>query len=592
MSHAAHPVPTPTLPADPGAGPRLAMIRQRLAAVRRVRRRRRFIAGWATLLIILAFVVITVFVCDWLFALPPLLRLASMVAATAAAAWTARRHVLPWFTGRESDLDLALEVERQQGLEGDLVAALQFDSPEAAAWGSRALRGAVVDYVATFGREWEIPRRVAGATPLGRMTAAAVLVAGIITACLLRPDFARAFLDRMAMGRSRYPTRTTIEAFSVGNHDVLAATAGDAVVTCPTGQPVEFAVVLGGALPTAGRLRITTASGGDENSLDMVPDPEGDARTFTARLSRLFEPVRAQVFVGDTWTEPVRLDVVPLPTIEMRLSAVAPDYAAPGAAAQKPASNVRHVAVFEGSRVGVDVSCANKRLRSAAVVIDGVEHPLEPSASGREWSLPTESSPLSRVMEPVTFDLRVVDEDGLSPDRPLTCSVRILRDARPRVTSAMATRVALPTAAPKLTWQVDDDHGIRDVSLLLETVAAEGERQSEPRVLPIAEMPASGWLAPGKLPLRGSLAIPLTSLDLATGQRLRLCVRATDYRGDLEGQTTVGDPLEIEIADEQGVLAALAEDDRRAIERLDAIVEKQLQVGGVEAPPSNPGGSR
>ncbi|MBC8076020.1 MAG: hypothetical protein H7Y32_08100, partial [Chloroflexales bacterium] len=50
--------------------------------------------------------------------------------------------------GRE--LDIALMVERQQKIDSDLVAAIQFESPEAKRWGSTQLEGAVIDYVAEF----------------------------------------------------------------------------------------------------------------------------------------------------------------------------------------------------------------------------------------------------------------------------------------------------------------------------------------------------------------------------------------------------------------------------------------------------------
>ncbi|MGA1381366.1 MAG: hypothetical protein ACO30N_07425, partial [Schleiferiaceae bacterium] len=87
----------------------------------------------------------------------------------------------PWLTVRESDLDLALMVEREQGIDSDLVAALQFERPGPVA-DSPAMRDAVVDYVAEFGRDWTVPAQVTEAAIRRRLAVLAVAGSAAIVA--------------------------------------------------------------------------------------------------------------------------------------------------------------------------------------------------------------------------------------------------------------------------------------------------------------------------------------------------------------------------------------------------------------------------
>jgi hypothetical protein len=63
---------------------------------------------------------------------------------------------------------------------------------------------------------------------------------------------------------------------------------------------------------------------------------------------------------------------------------------------------------------------------------------------------------------------------------------------------------------------------------------------------------------------------------------VRLVVRAVDYRGDVAGRVAESEPILLEVTDERGILAALLESDERSIEQLDAIIERELKVGGAQ----------
>lgn len=595
MSRAqAAPPPASSASAGRTLGGRLASLRERIEAVRRERAATRRTAALATLAIAVVAVAAGVFLLDWLLALPRPARFAVLVGAAGLLAWCYARYVRPWLVVRESDLDLAILVEKQQGVDSDLVAALQFDSPRSADWGSGSLRGAVIDYVAEFSRDWKVPSRVAQAAVRSRLGVLGGLVACLIAGVVVRPDFARAFVNRLLLGSMHYPTRTRIESLVIGGKPVDLARGSAAVASSPIGQPVDFEVGLAGVVPAGGQVRLRSA-GGPEADLDLRPEPDRPAGTFSARLPRLLESVEVEVLAGDAWTDPVTLRVVPLPIVETELSATAPSYARGAAvAAEQPARGARQIAVLEGSRVSLGVSCGNKRLESATLVVDGTEHPLRSTGRDGVWTLPAEGSPLERIVQPVRFEIRVVDEDGLAPEAPVTGSIRLKSDAPPQVFADMQTRLTLPEGAPRLDWTVGDDHGISAVKLLVEPLQAPGPGgetaapRAEPRTIEVAGVPADGWVGADSLPLKGSAPIPLKPLGLRKGDQVRVTLQATDYRGESEGRTISSDPIVVDVTDEPGLLASLYESDERGARQLDAILDRQLQTGAL--PQIRPGG--
>ena len=237
--------------------------------------------------------------------------------------------------------------------------------------------------------------------------------------------------------------------------------------------------------------------------------------------------------------------------------------------------------VLEGSSVGVSVSCANKKLRSAVVVVGGEEYPLQERASPAGtsiWTLPGAGSPLAAIAKPTAVEIRVVDEDGLAPATPVTLAIRVKPDARPRVVAEMLTTAVLPTGSPRLSWRVADDHGIRDVAVVLEPVTSAGAANA--KSIAVTSMPPAGWIASDRLPLEGSVRVPLAALGLKKGDQVRVTLTATDYRGSGKGQTSSSEPIVLDITDESGILAALSETDERSAKQLETIIERQLGVGG------------
>ncbi len=231
----------------------------------------------------------------------------------------------------ESDLDVALLVEKNQGINSDLVAAIQFESPEAATWGSRQLETAVIDYVAQIGRALNVFEGFSREQILrrGAILLATVFVLGGL--CALFPNYASAFFNRLAMSSRHYPTRTVIEHVIVNTHPALERSGHEsrpARVKCAQGQPVSFTIQCSGDLPGEGEIALRTIGGSGGRRMNV----ELKRLSLDERLSRLKqaagEIARSQqqgaAKIDAAWTERVadlvRLDapqaVLPIQSAE------------------------------------------------------------------------------------------------------------------------------------------------------------------------------------------------------------------------------------------------------------------------------------
>ena len=135
-------------------------------------------------------------------------RLLLLGLAAAAVIWAFVRFALPWLGKREDVTDMALLVQRQAGIDSDLVAALQFESPDAAYWGSTQLETAVIDRVAVEQKKLDVmaamPRQ-----PLARRLKVLIATVGRLGAAgLLAPEHVWVFFQRLAFGSQHYPSQT------------------------------------------------------------------------------------------------------------------------------------------------------------------------------------------------------------------------------------------------------------------------------------------------------------------------------------------------------------------------------------------------
>jgi hypothetical protein len=619
--------------------------------MRRARAMVRAASAWSAAIVAVLVALAGVFVLDVLFELAVPQRAVVLVLAAAGAAWALWRFTWPLVGIRESEIDMALLVERQQDIDSDLVAALQFEEPQAAAWGSPQLETAVIDYVSAVGTGINVFEGFSGQQMIRRLGVLAVCGAAVLIAAIVSPDHLIAFGNRLLLGNRHYPTKTRIERVLVNEQPVLERATHSqrervdamqrATVKAPQGRPLSFHVIARGELPESGKVQLqATGASRSRTSVELQRLPEGDARRLSAEdghaayageLPRLLENVTYTILLGDAWTDPALIEVVPLPIVETRLSARPPKYADSGQEAFDPSA--RQVAVLEGTSIDLVVECRNKkRLNEVWMTVattgeaETKRYEFQPQdADGLSWSLAGGDSPLQSIRQELRYEIQVVDEDDLSLEAPLRGTIRLRPDRPPSGLLEVVHKVVLPSASPVVEYRASDDYGISRLALLVHverggsstppnasatggdaaleetpssaSSAGESASSSDSSSSPAEEIPAEvhrfDLLRPGavvtaaRLPLIGRHALPLSTLSLAKGDRLKLTLEVTDYRGEDEagqprGTSTQSEPLVLEISDESGVLAAISEADQRSEERLTDIIKRQLGIG--EAP--------
>ena len=126
----------------------LGRLRSDLVRLRNTRQMIRGISGLSLLLQSALLILVGGFLLDWLLDMSTAQRCILLALMAVVLAWSFHRFAKPWFGQSEDLIELALDVEQRHGLDNDLVSALQFEQPEAAAWGSTQLESAVITQVA------------------------------------------------------------------------------------------------------------------------------------------------------------------------------------------------------------------------------------------------------------------------------------------------------------------------------------------------------------------------------------------------------------------------------------------------------------
>jgi len=563
---------------------RLAVLRQQLVNVRRRRHSTRVAAAWLAMGLALCWTLVGIFLLDWQLTMSRPQRLVALAIGAGAVAWTWRRFARPLLARREGDLDVALLIQREQKIDSDLVAALQFELPEAVRWGSPHLERAVIDRVAQFSRREDVGERLTHGEPLVRRgLLLAVTLAALIAAVAWQPRYAGTFLLRLAFASRHYPTATQIDEVQLNGQIV---TDGEKI-RAGYGQPIRFAVRASGEMPADVRkITLRPAAGGSTRPIELTASTAADGqKLFTGELPQLVDTLEYQVYLGDAWTDPSTVEVIPLPVVETQLTATPPEYArsAQPASAAKSQGGYRQLSVLEGSRVDLRIRCANKGLQSAVLSIDKKHFPLQAvDQDRREWALPEKDSALARVEKPLRYEVEAIDEDGLQLPHPLDGYIHTQTDRPPVVAAAVDVQFFLPTTGlPHIHYSASDDYGLSRLRLIVQIVrdgSTTPDAPREPIPLP-GPLPDQPVLRPN-LPLAGIYRLPLDQFKLTKGDQVQVTVEATDYRGDQPGKTTHSEPLLLHITDESGIMAALGDADLRAAQQMDALIQRQTETGG------------
>lgn len=583
---------------------KLAPLHSHLSVLGRRRWLLRLARGGMALTLTMLIALAIDFLIDWLCSFGRAQRGVQLVTLAGLALWACRRFVWPAFVARETDIDLALLVERQQGIDSDLVAALQFETSAAPSWGSMQLEDAVVDYVADFGNSLKLHRGLTGnrlrRTALALAVTAVVLAVGVIEF----PDHAAVFVNRLLLGSAHYPTYTTITRISINESEVQIGAPAAAAPRIPYGSAVRFSVDASGVCPASGSIRIVAQTGAGATSVMLLPTQSpadqtpsdqssserqppvdsakapataagGNERaTYQGDLPRLVATVSYQVYLGDGWTEPASIEVIPLPVVSLALDHTPPPYAARQSTMHSDASS-RQISVIEGSQVVLTVQCSNKPLAKVEFVTGLARYPLEPETADRQvWKLPAAQTPLTRVVAPLPFEVQVVDDDGMSPEQPLRGHIRIETDRPPRIAAAVVTEKVLPGAHPGIAWGAADDYGLAEIRAHKQLTRGNGEIEQSVDVL--QQIPAAEQPQPM---IRGRVVLDLAPLSLSKGDLLRVTLEAVDYRGDHPGMSAQSEPVVFQVTDESGILAGLVEADEKSARQLDQIIQRQLGIG-------------
>ncbi len=588
---------------------RLNTLRSQLSALKRSRASVRWSTAMAAVAIAVLWALIVIFLLDWSLSMSVPQRIFAMVVGVGAIIWAWRKYASPLLGKRESDMDMALMVERQQGIDSDLVAALQFEQPEASRWGSVQLEKAVVEYVADFSRGLNVWEGFSREQMVRRASVLAVTVLLVVAGAAIYSGHFMVFLSRLALSNKHYPTRTNIEEVRINGRPVDFYTDR---IRAAYGQPVDFRVLISGELPQdVKKIELRSSTGAAAKPIELKQDKQApaDQPAFTGQLSQLVDNTTYQIYVGDGWTEPTTLEVIALPVVELKLTPTPPAYARGVATESEPHAGAHRLAVLPGARVDVEISCANKPLTSATLTVDNKQYPLaKQDDEGKVWKLTANDTPLARIEAKkgdekrwdLPLQIQVVDEDGLSLPHPLEGHIHIREDRPPTILASIKGSSFLPDGTPRLSYTANDEFGIASVRVIVEPIHQTAGSSSDAA----ADAPATGTSATaapaesalppitltkdkgptlrGKLPLKGTYQLALEPYKLAKGDQARIIVEATNYRGDLAGATSRSEPIILQITDLSGVLAALSDTDRQAYEQMNQLIQRQSQTGGLK----------
>lgn len=594
-----------------------------LARVRRFRTSVRYGSAWARFASIVLWVLLGAFVLDVMFHMGRVERAIVLLFFLGMTIWSFGRYVLPAMRVREDPITLALLVERQQGIGSDLVAAIQFADGRRAQYGSGDLRQAVVDYTDEVSLGLNYLEGFDRNELLHRAIVLLVTVLVALIPVVAFPGHVAAFGNRLMLGSAHYPSDTKVDAITVMSPASAAGgpafsqqvIPGEHTARMPFGQPVRFIVQAHGELPDDGRVELEAKSSGLTTTVELLPS-EDDPSVFTGELNRALDDLSYVVYLGDFYTEPLEIELIPLADVEVDLRIDIPDYAADRFDA---GADDRRVAL-EGSTITPFVWANDKTLTSATITINGVAK--EMTKVGDRFTLtggdPGEN-PLAYVTDDVRYEINVVDADGLSLDRPITGVVPVRADRLPRIGVATKTRYVVTNAAPQVRFRAEDDFGIElirlhrsvvrdssspfspsdvgdpangggnngaDANNADDTDSANADNQSDggaaggtdrvQKQQPIVIVQPRG----GRAVLDGTINVELADLNLSIGDRVEVVFEVIDHRGSLEGRSTRSERIVYQVTDLKTVLAAQRELDAQMDRKLDQIIDAQLGGGG------------
>ncbi len=553
---------------------KLHPLKQKILSLKARRRNERLQVAFLSLLVFFVWALASIFVLDWIFESSIEVRLVLVALGFGAWIYSLIRYSLPWLKQNEPGIEVTLLVEREQKIDNDLVAAIQFEGSTSTRWGSGDLQEAVVDEAAKLSQSLNLRRGYSNAPKKKWFILALVSVAFWGGLAAFQVDHTIVFFKRLLLGSDHYPTETQIVRVGINGRWLAFAETGQAEIFLPYGQPLVLEAEVEGKEPA---IREVTLKAEAQDIEKVIPLEQGDKpKNYSGTLARLSFPLNCRFDVGDAWTDPLKIKVIPLPVIESHFKVEPPDYISQENQEAIP-PGARTFFVEEGSQVQLKVSEVNKRLDQVVLQIGESAFPLKRQSEDplSTWQLPPDlKTPLNSLTQAISYRLEIVDQDGLKPEALFTGNLRIKTDRKPRVTQAVITRYVLSKAKPSISFGSVDDHGLSSIDVKLEVIR-DGETVQE-RQESIRDETA---LKDHPKLVKGKHTLDLSQLDLKMGDRVKAVIHAKDFRGSQPGQESVSQAVILQVTDERGVLAAMVETDERSARQLDAIIDRQLGIG-------------
>jgi hypothetical protein len=564
----------------------LQQLRSGLGRLQSNRKLIRWANGYSLLATAVAAILLFAFFSDWVLDMTTAQRVILFLLSAGAVVWAYRRFTFPWLIQREDIVDVALLVERQQKIDSDLVSALQFEDSHAENWGSTQLKDAVIEQVAKSSKSINVFEGFSFSDFKRRVITATIALLILVGLGVNFPGYFGAFFNRMAMGSAQYPTATHIDVISVNQHEMLGKKPQSSI-TSPYGHPILFTVQASGELPAdqLGRVHIRSVDSSISTDVELkLQTTSGNSTaSYTGELPRLMDSVTFEVYLGDARSRSLTINAIPLPVVEVDVVVTPPEYAV-SRRSLTAAGSTRQISVLEGSRVDISATCLNKELEWVKCWIGDNEYTLvkqkadksaSETKSGSTWTFNSDGTELESVTEPLKYRIEALDKEGLGLESPIHGTIRLKTDQAPRTAISLRTRRFIPTGKPPIKWSASDDYGLSKVLATVQVAHADGT--SEEKEIEIA-VPQLAKEVPTNL--EGLYRLDLEPFKLVKGDELKLTFRAYDYRGKGEPKESFSEPLILQVTDRQGIVAGLLETDEESAKQLDAIIRRELGIGG------------
>ncbi|MBA2113738.1 DUF4175 family protein [Bremerella alba] len=511
------------------------------------------------------------FLLDFGFNLSPLHRGLMMLVSVPVLAYGLSQAMIALRGWGTSIINTAISVEHTHGIDGDLVAALQFEQGQAI--GSTELQAAVVDYVAEMKDEIDIFEGFETHHLSSRFFVVGLIAAMFAASCVFAPRHVSAYFQRLTLANVSYPTKTLIASISINGHEVDLSDP-DQRIPVGYGSGLAITIECQGVLPKTCRLTLEDEKG-EATSATLEPTDD-DTGKYVYSIPRLIQPIQYQVFAGDTESPLLGIEIITLPALKVELAATPPDYAKNIQLASHSSST--HMAVLAGSDVSLKVLADRDLVAPELTLLRGASQSttkLTPTAqSENAWRLDDQQASLQDIQETVTYELNAVDHFGLSPASPIRGTIRVVPDRLPSASLQTIHHIVLPTASPVLRYRASDDFGLANLTFHLKIHRG----QTAPRVVevPLQRLTAS---QPPQTSLEGEFPLDLSPWALEVGDRVEVTLLATDFRNNAQEMPGQSDPVNLEIGDESTVLAAIAEADKQSEQMLSELIQQQLGLG-------------